>query len=202
MKGRKSSGCDWIQALASSCSVISRHPVQAVQANQPGRAYLEVGDDGHADGVVVERLQQDAVGAAVHGAYRGGQRLQQLEGLVGEVLVDVLDEADAIEQVVHRLQAHRLVLELVGVAGAQQGLEVGEGDCPPSAVAIAAAGAEIGVFGGQRRRLGPVDGVGRRVLGGYVAAVLALADQRALLSSVLVMMLDRSGINHGREDSL
>ena len=86
----------------------------------------------------------------------------------------------------HRRQTHLLVLEFVDVAHADQRLKVGEGDGTPAAVAVAATGAEVGIFGGQRGRLDPVDRVCIRVLGRDGAAALALADQRALQKSAKV----------------
>jgi hypothetical protein len=50
-------------------------------------------------------------------------------------------------------------------------------------VAVAAAGAEKGVFGGQRGRLDLVDGVGRGILRRDGGAALALAHQWALRRS-------------------
>lgn len=50
----------------------------------------------------------------------------------------------------------------------------------PATVAIAAAGAEIGVLCGQGSRLDSEDGVCVGILGGDGSAALALADQRAL----------------------
>ena len=52
----------------------------------------------------------------------------------------------------------------------------------PSAVAIAATGAEVGVLAGQGGRLDPVDGIGVGILGGDGSAALALADKRTLAS--------------------
>lgn len=46
---------------------------------------------------------------------------------------------------------------------------------PPSALAVAAAGAKVGVLAGQRRRLDLEDGVGVGILRGDGGAALALA---------------------------
>ena len=46
---------------------------------------------------------------------------------------------------------------------------------PPAAVAVAATGAVVGVFGGQRGRLHSVDGIGIGILRRDGGAALALA---------------------------
>jgi hypothetical protein len=51
-------------------------------------------------------------------------------------------------------------------------------------MAIAAAGAEVGIFCRQGGRLDSVDGVGVGVLRGDGSTALALADKRALLGAV------------------
>jgi len=56
-------------------------------------------------------------------------------------------------------------------------------------VAVAATGAEEGIFGGQGGRLDPEDGVGICILGRDGGAALALADQRALGGRSVVLAL-------------
>lgn len=202
-----------------------------------GGGYLEVGDDGHGQAHVVEGLQQRVGGRAVHEAHGAGELAEQVVHLLGPVNVDIVREAGEVEQVVHGAQADLLVLELVDVADAEQGLEVGEGDCwrglvkgrsglaqgrrncelegaiatkgrsdwacvqstgtlhtSPAAVAVAATGAEEGIFGGQRGRLDPVDGVRARVLARDGAAALALADKRALRRRSAQLLLLNAGL--------
>ena len=47
-------------------------------------------------------------------------------------------------------------------------------------MAVAATGAEVGIFGGQGCRLDPIDGIGIGVLGRDGSTALALAHERAL----------------------
>ena len=51
---------------------------------------------------------------------------------------------------------------------------------PPSTVAVAPTGSEVGVFGGQRSRLHLVDGVCGGILRRDGGAALTLANKRAL----------------------
>jgi hypothetical protein len=51
-------------------------------------------------------------------------------------------------------------------------------------VAVASAGAEEGIFGGQRLGLDPVDGVCARVFGRDGTAALAVSNKRALQAIV------------------
>jgi hypothetical protein len=51
-------------------------------------------------------------------------------------------------------------------------------------VAITATCAEVGVLGGQRSCLDPVDGIGVGILGSDGSAALALADKRTLAAAV------------------
>jgi hypothetical protein len=70
------------------------------------------------------------------------------------------------------------------VGGRAGGDTDGEQLTSPAAMAIAAAGAEVGIFCRQGGRLDPVDGVGVGVLRGDGSTALALADKRALLGAV------------------
>lgn len=140
---------------------------------------LEVGDDGHGDAHVVEGLEQDVVGSAVHCAQRVGQLAQEVKGFFAKVEPNVARVANGFEQVAHGVEAGFFILELGHVGDAQQGLKVGEGNGSPAAVAIAATGAKVGVFCGQGGRLDSIDGIGVGVLGGDGSAALALADKRA-----------------------
>lgn len=51
-------------------------------------------------------------------------------------------------------------------------------------MAVTATCAEVGVLGGQRSCLDPVDGIGVGILGGDGSAALALADKRTLAAAV------------------
>jgi hypothetical protein len=51
-------------------------------------------------------------------------------------------------------------------------------------VAVTATCAEVGVLGGQRSCLDPVDGIGVGILGSDGSAALALADKRTLAAAV------------------
>jgi hypothetical protein len=70
------------------------------------------------------------------------------------------------------------------VGGRAGGDTDGEQLTSPAAMAIAAAGAEVGIFCRQGGRLDSVDGVGVGVLRGDGSTALALADKRALLGAV------------------
>jgi hypothetical protein len=126
-------------------------------------SYFDVGDDGHGLVHVVERLQQDVGRSAVHVLHRVGELAHEVEGALGKVDPNVARVANVVEHVAHGVEAGFLIAKLVGVAGADQRLKVGEGNgwrgsvvtigaaraalTPPSTVAVAAAGAEVGVFG-------------------------------------------------------
>jgi len=93
------------------------------------RSYFDVGDDGHGLVEVVEGLQQDVGGRAVHGLHRVGELAHELEGAVGKVDPDVARVANVVEQVAHRVETGLLIAKLVDVADAQQRFKVREGDC-------------------------------------------------------------------------
>lgn len=59
-------------------------------------------------------------------------------------------------------------------------------------MAVAATGAEVGILGGQGRRLDSEDGVCRGILRGDGGAALALADKRTLRRSA------HTSADHGR----
>jgi hypothetical protein len=99
---------------------------------------------------------------------------------VDPVDVHIRLETCEVKQVVHGFQTHFLVLELVRVAHANQRLIVREGDGTPSTVAVATAGAEVGILGRQSSRLDAVYRVCIRIFNRDGAAALALSYQRAL----------------------
>lgn len=110
------------EELHKSVGVRARH--------RAGKTCLDVGDDGHGlDFVhVVEGLEEDVGGSAIPVAQRVGQLVQEVKGLLCKVDPDVAAIADEFEQVAKRVEAGFLVLELVDVANADQGLKVDEGD--------------------------------------------------------------------------
>lgn len=107
--------------------------VGLVSSNTRGQwIYLEVCDDCHGHAHVVEARQQLGSGGVVDGGDGGAGAAEQVEALIGKVLVEVLLEADGVEQVAQGPQPRLLLEEAVLVADAQQGLEVGESNCWPS----------------------------------------------------------------------
>jgi hypothetical protein len=91
-------------------------------------SYFDVCDDGHGLVHVVERLQQDVGGRAVHELQRVGEPAQEVEGALGKVNPDVARVANVVEHVAHGVEARFLIAKLVDVARAQQRLKVGEGN--------------------------------------------------------------------------
>jgi hypothetical protein len=157
-------------------------------------AYFEEGDDGHGCARVVEGGEQNAFRSAVHELQRVTKCAQEAKCLLGKVDPDLAVIASMVEQVAHGVEADFLNGKLVHVAHTQQRFEVREGDCwrawwlatnkvaegamvltPPSTLAIATAGAEVGVLVGQGRRLYLEDGVGVGILRRDGCAALALA---------------------------
>lgn len=89
---------------------------------------LEVEYDAHAHAVVVECLEQNVVGLAVHLAQRSVELGNQIKGRFRELAHDVWRVSGIVEQVRHRHEPHLLVLNAVHVALPEQGLVVREGD--------------------------------------------------------------------------
>jgi len=112
---------------------------------------LDVGDDGHGRALVVEGVQEHVGRVAVHVPQRVGQAVQQRKGVLGEVDPDVARVADLVEQVAQRAEARFLGLAAVRVAGAEQRLEVGEGDgCAGGSAGRAARAAREGTHPASR----------------------------------------------------
>jgi hypothetical protein len=99
-----------------------------------------------------------------------------------------------VEQIAHGIESGFFIAKFIDIACAEQRLKVGEGNgwwgglvftarleegatrlTPPSTMAIAAAGAEVGVFGRQRSRLDSEDGIRVGILRRDGGAALTLA---------------------------
>lgn len=92
---------------------------------------LDVSDDGHGCDVlvhVVESLEQNVGGSAVHGLHGVGKLAQEVECAFGKLHPDVARVAHVVEQIAHGHEAGFLIAKLVGIAHTQQRLKVGEGD--------------------------------------------------------------------------
>jgi hypothetical protein len=83
-------------------------------------SYFDICDDGHGLVHVVERLQQNVGGSAVHELQRVGKLAHEVEGALGKVNPDVTRVANVVEHVAHGVEAGFLIAKLVDVARAQQ----------------------------------------------------------------------------------